>query len=293
MIRRVNSEGAILFWKAAAMERRYLQEAFDKIGAGHMVPKVDQMFSLKESAKTVSHAMGLDEDFKVTLTPLQAQRDAIAIEARQFKKGLRRNDMPFLFSLGVTKAGNIKMLDVDAVNCPVAAANQADFVAAAQAEYEAATANVDANKVTTAVVALIKKMRGVLLRDGGGVYFVTKEHLAPYEQIGTLLANHGPVLSHVVFQPEMNMGLVQQVSEFFEERLTAHCAEMQAEVKGLYAAGAAPRKNGQARRIHELMEAEKQLKTMAGFFGKPFSKCKSAIQQTRAAIGAEGIKMAK
>lgn len=293
MIRKVSSEGAILFWKATAMQRRFLQAAFDSIGQGHMVPKVDQMHCIREAARTVAQALGLTDDCKVDIRPLQSDRDAIGVEVRQFKKGLKKNLHPFLFSLGVTKAGGVKVLEVDPDVDALLCGDQDALRDAAQAEFTGALSMVDANKVTMAVVQLIKKMKGVLLRDGGGVYFVTRDNLDPYVQVGGMLSKYGPKLSRVVFSPEMNLDLVKEVCEFFEERLTGHCEEMQAEVKSLYAAGAAPRKNGQSRRVKELMESEQQLKTMAAFFGRPFSKCKSAIASTRAAIGAEGIKMAK
>jgi hypothetical protein len=293
VIRKVSSEGAILFWKATAMQRRFLQAAFDSIGQGHMVPKVDQMHCIREAARTVAQALGLTDDCKVDIRPLQSDRDAIGVEVRQFKKGLKKNLHPFLFSLGVTKAGGVKVLEVDPDVDALLCGDQDALRDAAQAEFTGALSMVDANKVTMAVVQLIKKMKGVLLRDGGGVYFVTRDNLDPYVQVGGMLSKYGPKLSRVVFSPEMNLDLVKEVCEFFEERLTGHCEEMQAEVKSLYAAGAAPRKNGQSRRVKELMESEQQLKTMAAFFGRPFSKCKSAIASTRAAIGAEGIKMAK
>ena len=293
MIRKVSSEGAILFWKATAMQRQFLQAAFDAIGFGHMVPKVDQMHCIREAARTVAQALGLTDDCKVDIRPLQSDRDAIGVEVRQFQKGLKKNLYPFLFSLGVTKAGGVKLLEVDPSVDTLLVGDQTALREAAQAEFTAALSVVDANKVTMAIVLLIKKMKGVLLRDGGGVYFVTRDNLDPYVTVGGLLSQYGPKLSRVVFTPEMNLDLVKEVSEFFEERLTAHCDEMQAEVKALYATGAAPRKNGQSRRIKELMESEQQLKTMASFFGRPFSKCKSAIASTRAAIGAEGLKMAK
>lgn len=296
MHKKVSSEGSIWFWTAARIRRDVTTAAFDAESVAHLIPKVDYMAAIDYVAKQVVDTCGLHEKGKLRYFPLSAEKDAVAVEVRRLVKGKSRNNLPFMFSIGVTVneangSQKVEVLECDATEAPDIHANQSLVEAAAASVWSEACDYITANDLTQALVALAKRQHGVLMRGGGGVYFVTADKCEPYANIAQALAPHGPDLCMVEFDPVVNAALIDQVCASVRETLDQTAGELIAEAADLRDRKAKPRSNGQRTRLQRLIEAEQLAEHMKKSFGVAFTSSCKALQQAREAIGAEGIRM--
>lgn len=296
MNKKVSSEGSIWFWTAQRIKRDTAHQAFHNEHVSHLIPKVDYMASIDYVAKRVVDTLGLMERGKLRFFPLSSEKDAVAVEVRRLVKGKSRNDLPFLFSLGVTADDQfsnhqVEVLEFDATLCPEVAAEKQLVEAAATNVWRDACDYLTANDLTQALVALAKRQHGVLLREGGGVYFVTADKCGPYAGIAAALASHGPALHMVEFDPIVNASLIHHVCESVRQTLDETADALIAEAHDLSSRQAKPRKNGQRTRLQRLIEAEQLAEHMKNAFGVTFTTSCKTLQRAREAIGAEGIRM--
>lgn len=295
MNKKVSGDGSIWFWTAARTRRDIVVSAFDGEDVAHLIPKVDHMAAIDYVAKQVVDTCGLHEKGKLRYFPLAAEKDAVAVEVRRLVRGKARNDLPFMFSIGLVEdqQGNrsIEVLECDAGECPDVHANKQLVEQAATAVWSDACDYVTANDLTQALVALAKRQHGVLMREGGGVYFVTADKCEPYANISKALAPHGPALHMVEFDPVVNAGLIDLVCQTVRSTLDSTAGELIAEAADLKSRQAKPRSNGQRTRLQRLIEAEQLAEHMKKSFGVAFTSSCKALQQAREAIGAEGIRM--
>ena len=296
MNKKVSQEGGLWFWTASRIRRDIATPAFDAEGVAHLLPKVDHMAAIEYVARQVVDTCGLHEQGKMRFFPLAAEKDAVAVEVRRLAKGKSRNQLPFLFSLGVTvddQGGSqaVEVLECDHHECPDVSANQSLVEQAVTNVWADACDYLTANDLTQALVALAKRQHGVLMRDGGGVYFVTADKCEPYVNISQALAPHGPALHMVEFDPVVNATLIEQVCTSVRQTLDQTADELISEAADLKNRNAKPRQNGQRTRLQRLIEAEQLAEHMKKSFGVAFTSSCKALQQAREAIGAEGIRM--
>jgi hypothetical protein len=300
MTTKVSTDGCYWFWTARRVKRDVAVAAFDKHGVAHLVPRVDHMAAIQEAAKRVADACGLHEAGRIRLFPLAGDKDAVAVEVRRLVKGKSRNQLPFLFSLGVVEGGggrhgdgtySCSVLECDHHECSEVSNNKQDVEAAATQVWDEACTYLTANDLTQALVALAKRQHGVLMRDGGGIYAVTMDKCAPYERIAADLAPHGPQLVLTKWDPEANQHTVDAVCGRAREQLDQTAADLIAEVADLQGRGAKSRSNGQRTRMQRLIEAEQMAEHLKKSFGAAFTQSCKALQQAREAIGAEGVRM--
>lgn len=296
MNKKISSDGGLWFWTAHRIFRSIAAKAFGDEGVEHLLPKVDYMAAIDYVAKQVVDTCGLHSRGKLRYFPLSADKDAVGVEVRSFVKGKSRNNLPFMFSIAVTTDENdanvqVEVQEVDHTLCPDVANNIPLVQSAATNLWRDACDYVTANDLTQALVALAKRQHGVLMREGGGVYFVTADKCEPYVNIAKALAPHGPALHIVEFDPVVNAGLIQHVCESVRETLDQTAEELIAEAADLSNRNAKPRSNGQRTRLQRLIEAEQLAEHMKKSFGVAFTTSCKALQQAREAIGAEGIRM--
>jgi hypothetical protein len=243
----------------------------------------------------VVDACGLHDGGKVRFFPLAADKDAFAVEVRRLVKGKSRNQLPFMFSVGVVDDGNgihsVQVLEVDASECPEVHGNKSMVEQAATQVYADACDYLTANDLTQALVALAKRQHGVLMRDGGGVYAVTADKCPPYEAIAADLAPHGPQLVLAKWDPSVNPFMIQSMCQRAQQFLDETATELLAEMADLKGRGAKARSNGQRTRLQRLIEAEQLAEHLKKSFGVAFTSSCKALQQAREAIGDEGINM--
>lgn len=297
MNKQVSSDGAIVFWTAHKISRAVAEAAFDAEGYAHLIPKVDYVAAIDFAAKEIARTCDLYEKSSLRYGPLANQKEAVGVEVRRVIKGKLRNEYPFLFSIGVVDQGNetytVEVLDVDANECPEVASNKAAVEQAATAVWQDACTYLPANDLTCAVVALIKHQHGVLMREGGGVYYLTKDKLDSYINISRALGVHGPSLAWAEFDPVVNPELVDHVCRSVTATLDGTAEELISGATLLQTKGAKPRSNGQRTRLQKLIDAESLAAHMKQALGVAFTKSCKMLQQAREAIGAEGIRMMK
>jgi hypothetical protein len=292
MNKQVSSEGSIVFWSSRRTQRSIVCDAFAKVGAENLVPKIDYFAALKSAARQVAEACGLRSNGRLTYSGLAHDRNAVGVEVRRLVKGKEMNDLPFLFSLGVgTDGQSVIVLRADPNESPEVAAHKAAVEDAATRVWNDCCGYITANDLTNAIVALLRRQHAVLLRDGGVVWHVSSDKLPPYQSIASDLAPHGPKLVACVFDPVVNATLVEHVAdelnrramEVFERQIN-HASEMKQR-------GAKPRRNGQKSRLEEWIETESTVQHMKQVLGKSFTNLCKAAAAAREAIGAEGRQM--
>lgn len=295
MNKQVSSDGAIVFWTSQRTPRQVVLDAFENVGALSAVPRIDYFAALKLAARDIAEACGLRSSGRLTYAGLAHDRDAVGIEVRRLVKGKEMNDLPFLFSLGVTDDGNgnysVIVLKADPNAASEIVANKPAVEDAATRVWNDCCGYITANDLTNAIVALLRRQHAVLLRDGGVVWYVSSDKLGSYQSIASDLLPHGPRLVACEFSPVVNASLVEHVAaelnkramEVFE-RQVAHASEMQQR-------GAKPRKNGQKSRLEEWIETEATVRHMQKMLGRPFINLSKAAAAARQAIGAEGRDM--
>lgn len=296
MNKKVSSEGGVWFWTAARVARSVAVPAFAAESVAHLIPKVDHMATIDYVAKQVVDTVGLHGKGKLKYFPLSGEKDAVAVEVRRMVKGKSRNDLPFMFSIGLTEDSNggnqsIQVLDCDSNEAQEIVAELQLVEQAATAVWHDACDYLTANDLTQALVALAKRQHGVLLRESGGVYFVTADKCGPYVNIAKVLAPHGPALHMIEFDPVVNAELIMHVCNSVKETLDTTADALIAEAADLRLRQAKPRSNGQRTRLQRLIEAEQLADHMKKSFGVAFTSSCKMLQQAREAIGAEGIRM--
>lgn len=298
MNRSVSSDGAIIFWTAAQISRQVAHDAFDAEGCAHLLPKPDLMASMYQTARQVVDAVGVHANgVQLRYFPLATEKQgSVGVEIRQVVKGKSRNDYPFLFSLGVTAEEDgtdqrVEVLDCDSRACPDVAAHRRNVEMAATAVWSQAVQQVTANDLTNAIVALVKRQHGVLMRSSGGVYYVTEDKLGPYIRVSDALGKQGVALSWAQFSPTLNDKLLEQVAKAVNDAVSEGAMDIIQETADLTARSAKPRSNGQRTRLQKLVELEAMADHMKQSLGEPFVNACKLLQQAREAIGAEGINM--
>jgi hypothetical protein len=293
----VSSEGALVFWTSRRTSRAVVQKAYDAEGLGSLVPKIDHYAALTTTAAQIVEACGLRTAGRVKYGGLAHDRNAVGVEIRRLVKGKTKNDLPFLMSLGAVEDGNggyeIAVLEADAKLCPDVVANQKQVEQAATAVWQDCCDYITANDMTNAIVALVKRQHGVLLRDGGVVWYLTEDKLGPYLNISSALAPYGPKLHAAMFNPVVNTALVNHVASELDRRCTEVFERIVSQKQELQQRGAKARKNGEQSRLEEWIETESTLQHMRSALGRPFANVCKAADAARRAIGAEGVRMMK
>lgn len=291
----VSSEGALVFWTARRTNRTIVQTAYDKQGAGNLVPKIDFFAALKTTAVQIVDACGLRSGGRLTYGGLAHDRNAVGVEIRRLVKGKTKNELPFLFSMGAVSDGKggheIVVLEADAKACPDVVNNKTQVEQAATAVWRDCCEYITANDLTNAIVALLRRQHGVMLRDGGVVWYLTEDKLGPYLNISSDLAPHGPKLHAAVFNPVVNASLVSHVATELDRRCTEVFDRIVTQKVELSQRGAKPRKKGEQTRLEEWIETEATLAHMKQALGRPFANVCKAAEAARKAIGAEGVRM--
>lgn len=294
MNKKVASDQNIIFWQSARIPRSVALAAFEAEDMAHFLPCVDHYAALKKSASDVVdahalYAMGRVKDFS-----LSGKADSVGVEMRRVIKGQKRNDLPFLFSLGACDQGDgtyaIEVLDVDATLCPEVAHNQAKIAADADRYWREACDYVTANDLTNAIAQMVKACHGFLALDHGVVWYLPADMTGPYTRIAAALAPHGVKMHQCVFDPVVNDDLMQHVSGELVRRSMMVFEGQIEQATDMQQRGAKPRSNGQQTRLEQWIAAKETLDHNRSLIGKAFTAISKAAMVAREAIGQEALK---
>lgn len=289
MAQTIDGDKTIVFWSSARILRSHAEAAFAAVGKDNLVPKPDHFAALKKAVEEVASAHNVYDDGPVKPYGLSGHSGSVAVEARRFVRGTKRNELPFLFSVGAMKQSDgsyrVELLDVDATACPQIARNKARVEAQADQYWRQACDYLSANDLTQAITGLVKDSCGFLLRDEGVVWYMPEEMLGDYESVADALAPHGVKMLSVRFVPKVNKSLIQHVSEELVKRSLAVFNGQIAEIDDLQQRGGKPRSNGQQTRLEEWVAAEETLQANKGLLGKAFAHVAKAARVAREKIG--------
>lgn len=296
MIRRIASDKVIVFWDSCKVPRSTVVPLFQAEGFESLLPAVDHFAALKTTAQHVVDSYGIRAGGKVDYNSLAADRNAVGVEVRRLIKGEKRNDLPFLFSLGAVRDTmdeskvTIEVLECDPSLCREVAMAPKNVEIMATQHWHDQCSYITANDLTNALTAMVKKCHGFLLRDGGVNWYLPEDMAGPYERIAAALAPHGVKMQALYWDPVVNKGLLQHVCEELDRRSMAVFQGLIDQAADMQQRGARPRANGQRSRLEELIDAESLIQHNKELLGKSFVKLCKAAQAAKEAIGAEAIR---
>ena len=242
-----------------------------------------------------SDAYGIKAGGKVDYNGLSNDRDAVGVEARRVIKGSKKNEMPFLFSLGAVRDAKdesivtVEVLECDTALCPEVAKNRVALEKLATTHWLDQCEFITANDLTNAITGMVKKCHGFLLRDGGVLWYMPEDMVGPYQSVADRLALHGVNMQALYWNPVVNDGLLKHVCSELERRSMAVFHGLIDEATDMRQRGAKPRSNGQQSRLEEWIEAEAAIQHNKSLLGKAFVKLCKAAQAAKEAIGIEAI----
>lgn len=296
MIKRIDSDMVVLFWESHKAPRSAVCPAFEAEGMESLLPVVDHYAALKATIQHTVDTYGIKAGGKVDYNGLSHDRNAVGVEARRLIKGAKRNELPFLFSMGAVRDSvdesrvTIEVLECDVNLCPEVARNRVQIEREATQHWLDQCEYITANDLTNAITAMVKKCRGFLLRNGGILWYIPEDMTGPYERIAAALAPHGVNMQALYWNPKVNKSLLAHVCNQLEQRSMAVFQGMIDEAQDMANRNAKPRANGQKTRLDELIETEATIQHNKSLLGKAFVKLCKAAQAAKEAIGAEAIR---
>jgi hypothetical protein len=294
MAKSLSSDHLIVFWGSKRVPRKVAEDAFDAVGMANLIPSVDHYAALHKAAADVVDAHGVADGGRVKFMGLSGHAGAVGVEVRRFVKGATRNDLPFLFSMGVLRQSDdhyaVEVLDCDKAECPAVYKNRKQIEMQADRYWRDACGFVGANDLTNAITGLVKASHGFLLRDEGVVLYMPADMIGAYDTVAAKLQEHGVVMQTVRFNPTVNDELIQHVCGELERRSLAVFNGQIEEAEDMRQRGAKPRSNGQQSRLEQWIAAEETMQHNKTLLGKAFARVAKAAQVAREKIGAEALK---
>lgn len=296
MIKQISSDKVVVFWESEKIRRQPARDAFDAVGMGDLIPPVDYVAALRTTTQHVVDAYGIKAGGKVEYYGLSNDKDAVGVEARRVIKGGKKNEMPFLFSLGAVRDAKdesiitVEVLECDTNLCPEVVKNRVAVEKLATEHWLDQCEFITANDLTNAITAMVRKCHGFLLRDSGILWYLPEDMIEPYQNVAESLAEYGVKMQALYWNPVVNTGLLKHVCSELERRSMAVFAGLVDEAMDMKQRGARPRSNGQQTRLEQWIETEAMIQHNKSLLGKAFVKLCKAAQAAKEAIGTEAIK---
>lgn len=293
MTKTLSSEHLIVFWSSARIKRDAAEAAFDSVGMANLLPPVDHYGALQRAAADIVAAYNVAGGERVKYHGLSGRADAVGVEVRRFVRGKTRNDLPFLFSLGVCRQADksyaVEILETDALGCDEVHKNRVRIEKQADAYWQDACTYLSANDLTNAITGLVKASCGFLLRDEGVVWYMPEDRIDAYTTVAGALAEHGVSMQTVRFSPVVNQSLIKHVSDELTRRSLAVFNGQIEEAEDMTQRGAKPRSNGQQTRLEQWIAAHETLEANKSLLGKGFAHIAKAAAYAKEKIGAAAL----
>ena len=102
-----NQDQSLVFWQSEKTKTSDALIAFDKVGMKDVVPVATPQDALKRATTLLVKQLGLRDHHPVKILALGGtNKSKVGLEVRQFEKGTDKNELPFMFSLGVVETVN-------------------------------------------------------------------------------------------------------------------------------------------------------------------------------------------
>lgn len=291
MAKQISSDHLIVFWGSARIKRDVAEQAFASVGMENLLPAVDHYAALHKAAADIVTAHNVGGGERVKLHGLSGHAGSVGVEVRQFVRGKTRNEMPFLFSMGVCRQPDqsfaVEVLDAE---CQEVVKNSTKIERQADAYWREACTYISANDLTNAITGLVKASCGFLLRDEGVVWYMPEDRIGAYETVANALGQHGVVMQTVRFSPTVNATLLRHVSDELTKRSMAVFQGQIEEADDMQQRGARPRSNGQQTRLEQWIAAHETLEANKALLGKGFAQIAKAAAYAKEKIGTEALK---
>lgn len=292
--KQIPDEGSLLWWDSGKAPRDGVKIAFKSVGYDSLVPLFDPIACLKVVADDLVTSAGM----KIRGQPIeyrQLRRDVIGVVAVREIKGDKRNAYLPLFSLGCqgTDINNFKVsfFDVDTAQAPEIAQNLQSLEQAASALWDEHKEWLPAKDLTEAVRNLVFRLKGTMLKDSGGLYFLPEEHCAVFEQLATDIEATDTEARFTLgsFPLNANPRLFKRLFEGLEAEVLFETSKMQDEVADLAGNSKKMRRNGIERRMKDICAWTDKVEYYEQMMGVAMPKLKQAIEDAKYAIGVHGL----
>ena len=263
------------------------------------VPEASPQDSIKRAATELVKSLELN-DKPVRFFPLTGDDSGkVGIECRQFIRGQKRNELPFMFSLGIVEDEEIVGLDGTQTSRSATKGSKTTVNSNVQVkktmrvvirDLDTANKNMSMYFDATNVVKM-KQLKKIFcskaqnffdeqvlwitanqlthcihayIREWGGFRLVSSgaNWFLPAEgMVGyrKIADGLGANLHELTFDPLVNDGLMQHVANELEEQTKQMCEEIQSHYSALEEGGKASRANGRMSHLQELVEANDRL----------------------------------
>jgi hypothetical protein len=296
VLKEIDSDHEIVFWQSSACPRADALAAFGAEGLEGMIPNVDYFAAIRATAHHIVDTYGVKAKGRCDYNGLAASRDACGIEVRRFIKGEKKNDLPFLFSIGVMENPldgelSVEILECDPQECPEIQGRFIEVQDSATAYFQSQIKFVTANDLTNAIAGMVKKLHGQMLLERGVVWYLPSETSDPYHRIADALKPHGVKMFGAKFQPTMNEHLLAHVCSTIEDNCRSVFDYQLEEMHKFQTEGRKPRSNGMATRLDAWLDAEANIQFYKKMLGGAFVNLAKAAKAAQEAIGNEAVRM--
>jgi hypothetical protein len=292
--KKLGDDGAVVGWDAAKANREVVRNSFKAAGHDGLVPLFDPIeclkrivFDLVDTAKMKVRGQPIE--------PKQLRRDVIGVTAVREIKGDKRNHYKSLFSIGCEGSNaddfTVRFFDVDPVEAPEIAQNYATLEQAAKDLWMAHKEFIPAKDLTEALRRLVFRLKGTMVKNTGGMYFLPEEHLAefdkvvvPIEQSDTLMT-----VTTILADLQMNPRLFNRLMEGLKAEILYNTQKMQDEVAALASDSKKMRRNGIERRLKDICDWTDKVEYYEQLMGVAMPTLRSAIDDAKYAIGVHGL----
>jgi hypothetical protein len=303
---KANQDQHLIFWDAkktliddARKVFKSVKHVDGKTTFEDCVPEASPQDSIKRAATEIVKALELN-DKPVRFFPLTGDDSGkVGVECRQFIRGQKRNELPFMFSLGIVEDEEIVGLDGTQTSRSATKGSKTTVNSNVQVkktmrvvirDLDTANKNMSMYFDATNVVKM-KQLKKIFcskaqnffdeqvlwitanqlthcihayIREWGGFRLVSSgaNWFLPAEgMVGyrKIADGLGANLHELTFDPLVNDGLMQHVANELEEQTKQMCEEIQSHYSALEEGGKASRANGRMSHLQELVEANDRL----------------------------------
>lgn len=292
----ISAEGALLWWDAAEVSRDALKAALAAPGKDFtgLLPLFDPIACLAKICEDVVDSVNL----KVRGQPItyrQLRKDVIGVQAVREVKGDKQNRYDFIFSM-IARGENLESLTVgfakiDPDNAKPVAAKMQQLEQYARQCWLEYSKSITAKQLTAAMRSLLFQLKGTMVKESGGLYFIPEEHADVFEKVATVIETSGSEARFTlgITDLTMNKRMFQRVMEGLEAEILASTQQMQDEIAALAEGKKRMRRNGIERRLQDICEWTEKVEYYEKLMGVAMPKLRDAISQSKYAIGVHGL----
>jgi hypothetical protein len=283
-----HQDQSLVFWQSEKTKTSDALIAFDKVGMKDVVPVATPQDALKRATNLLIKQLGLRDHHPVKVLALSGtNKSKVGLEVRQFEKGDKHNNLPFMFSLGVVETVNangdvvqevvIRDINFNMTNmfkwftykfkqfyASSTITNEEklnqiteDFRKAANTLYQDELNYITAYQLTECVQQFITNRKGFkLVGDDCRNWYLPIEAREDYRVLSDSLTAH---LYDLVFDPVVNDKLMETVATSLECQTATLIEDINMQVKSFNEDKVKTRRSGQKSRLTALAEAVQRL----------------------------------